>query len=452
MKDDTATSCQLNILLLCNKPESGQDAGTIVDHIGAFEQYSQHRIWLCSRLGGLPESLDLERFDVIIIHYSLSLLNNYYLSKQSKQRLRNCSALKVIFIQDEYRRIHQMIRELEYLKINVLYTCFPKQEIERIYPTALLPHVTKYPNLTGYVPERLLQIKTLPMTKDRLIHVGYRSRKLSYWFGELAYEKWNIVEQWFAHAKAPDLRLDVSYHEKDRIYGKDWIAFLSSCKTTLGVESGASVMDFTGALEEAVELYQLMHPQASFHEVQKKFLLEHEGRYCLNQISPRCFEAITLKTVLVLYEGAYSNILVPDRHYIMLKKDFSNIEYVLEKIRDDHFLQEMANRAYDEIALNPRYSYQYFIAGVDSAILQAVGARQQSLVTNPYQPTSFAKVLHVMSWKNKIRIYGFIYYQKLPPKLRLLIKSGLRSMTGLYAVLWRVLGKCRMGLFNRESL
>ena len=42
----------------------------------------------------------------------------------------------------------------------------------------------------------------------------------------------------------------------------------------------------------------------------------------MGQISPKMFEAISLGTVLVMFEGKYSNILKPDLHYISLKKDF----------------------------------------------------------------------------------------------------------------------------------
>ena len=68
---------------------------------------------------------------------------------------------------------------------------------------------------------------------------------------------------------------------------------------------------------------------------------------------------------MVLFEGRYSGILVPDRHFISLKKDFSNFEEVLHKLRDHKFLQAMADRTYEEIALNPKYSYQTFVEKVD---------------------------------------------------------------------------------------
>ncbi|KTD62001.1 hypothetical protein [Legionella spiritensis] len=416
----------LNILLLCNKPNVGNDANTIIDHIEAFEQYSGHKIWLLSNMGDISVKLDLNKFDAIIIHYSLCILNNNYLSLKAKTRLREYKGLKIIFVQDEYRQINHMIEQLQYLDVDVLFTCFPNEEMDRIYSPKALPKVAKYNNLTGYIPERLLTFSEQPAIKDRPIHVGYRGRCLSFWYGELGYEKWSIAEHWKQHTQGRGIRSDVSYHERDRIYGKKWIEFLSSCKATLGVESGASVMDFTGDLEKMIDHYQLTHPKATFHEVQDLYLKDYEGKYKLNQISPRCFEAIALKTALVLYEGEYSGVLKADRHYISLKKDFSNIEDVLARLQDDDYLQDMVDRAYKEIAESPQHTYKTFIEYVDGMITREFQLRAKMQVRNAYTAERFVKDCNYFSLKGKLFKAALNTYQKLPPSLRLLTKAVLR--------------------------
>lgn len=425
---------KLNILLICNKPKVGQDANTIVDHIEAIENYSGHQIWLCSNLGQLPRKLELNHFDVIIIHYSTCLLNNYYLAKHSKKKIREYTGLKVVFIQDEYRQINKMIDELAFLDIDVLFTCFPESEIDRIYPKDRLPGVSKYNNLTGYIPQRLLDVSKQPPIKDRPIHVGYRGRKVPFWLGELTYEKWSIAEKWLKYASRPDLKIDISYNEKDRIYGKKWVDFLNSCKTTLGIESGASVMDFTGELEKKIDAYQLMNPNDSFYVVQEKFLRDHEGKYRLNQISPRCFEAIALKTVLVLYEGEYSGILIPGRHYIELKKDFSNIESVLSSIRDDAFLQNMADVAYQEVALNPQNSYRNFVERVDQVITTEFSTRAKNRALNQYDKEVYQRHLKTTSIRAKLYKYWRELYLNLPPNLRLVVRGFFRPKSTMRQV------------------
>lgn len=421
----------LNILLLCNKPDVGKGASTIADHIEAFEHYSRHRIWLCSNVGHIPERLDLDKFDVIIIHYSLCLLKPYYISEKSKNRLRDYKGLKVVFVQDEYQKIDLMNATLQHLDIDVLFSCFPESEIPGIYTQEKLPRVSKYSNLTGYIPTRLSLEKDQVPIKQRSIDVGYRGRKLSAWYGELAWEKWSIVDKWFEHVEKNTLRVDLSYLESKRIYGDRWGDFLKSCKTTLGVESGASVMDFTGDLEKTVELYELTHPNDSFFDIQKKYLLPHEGRHKLNQISPRCFEAIALKTVLVLYEGEYSGILVPNRHYIMLKKDFSNIQDVIRRIQDDAYLQTMADTAFEEIAMNPAYAYSSFIERVDGLLSQEFVLRNKTPVTTPYTSEVYEQIRQRHRLKTTPYRLARNVYQSMPFWLRLLAKAIIKQRLAL---------------------
>lgn len=417
----------LTILVLCNLPLEGQDANTIVDHIQAFQNYSQHKVRICSMLTYLPKNLCLSKFDVLVIHYSLSLLFPRYLNKHSKERIRAFDGLKMVFVQDEYRKINAMIEQIQYLKIDVLFTCFPEQEMDKIYTRKQLPNLSKYNTLTGYIPERLLAYEKLKQTQHRTLHVGYRARKLPFWYGELAFEKWDIVEKWHQHTHDAALKTDISYKETDRIYGQAWIDFLNNCKTTLGVESGASVMDFTGELEKRIDDYQIKYPHHSFSKVQKEFLLEHEGKYKLNQISPRCFEAIALKTVLVLYEGEYSHILIPGRHYIALKKDFTNVQAVLAQVNDDNFLQNMADRAYEEIALNAEYTYAGFIKKFDAITQLEFKKRDKTKTVLEYADEAYAKDIKSWMFSQKILLESMSLYRKLPFFVRLSIKMLVKQ-------------------------
>lgn len=377
-------SVKLNILLICDKPPHGNDANTITEHIDSFSLYSQHQIFTYSNLGDFHKLLNINRFDVIIVHYSMYLLNDDYISRKSKRLLTQFKGLKVLFVQDEYRLINKLIDEINGMKFDLFFTCFPEGEIEKIYPESKLFGVVKRNNLTGYIPKNFLMKKDHIRIADRPIDVGYRSRKVPFWLGELGYEKWSIVDRFKEFTMGQNLALDLSYQEEDRIYGDKWPLFVGSCKAVLGVESGASVMDFTGKLQTLIEFHQSNFPEDSFHEIQSTYLHSHEGLYKLNQISPRIFEAIALKTVLVLYEGDYSNILIPGRHYIMLKKDFSNIDYVVDCLKNNTFMQNMADTAYEEIALNYNYSYEHFIKRVDDEIASEFKKRSKIRVENPY--------------------------------------------------------------------
>ena len=385
-----ATTKPLNVLLLCNRPSKGADASTVTDHLDAFVNFSRHRVTQLSFLRRLPSRLQLERFDVVVIHYSIAVgyLRDHYINAEAQARIRDFNGLKVVFIQDEYRSVHSVWESLKNLRADILFTCVPESEIEKVYPDGVLPRVTKINTLTGYVPENL--VSRMPQKiVDRPIDVGYRSRKPPFWLGRLGNEKREIASTFIVRGKDTRLQMDISCEESDRIYGEKWIDFVSSCKVMLGVESGASVFDFTGGIQKTVDKYMAVNPSADFERVHEEFLQPYEGRIRLNQISPRCFEAAALGTVMVLFEGEYSGVLKPGRHYIPLKKDFSNFNQVVELLKDNDALQEMADRTRQEVALNPLYSYQSFIKKFDEEVETKFFDLNKQPVLKPYDKFAF---------------------------------------------------------------
>lgn len=271
----------LNIILFCDRPKNEENANTIIDHIDAFSKYSKHRFFNFSNCDTYPKGLDLNKFDALVIHYSSCLIGDYYLPVEAKTEIAMFKGLKILFIQDEYRRIHFFHEQILYLGIDILYTCVPEGEIEKVYPKEKLPNLLKKNTLTGYIPEKLFTLTPTPL-ENRPIDIGYRARKLPFWYGELGKDKWEIVDKFLGTVKNARLKCDLSYHEGDRLYGKDWIVFLMNCKAQLGVESGSSVFDFTGELEARVDNYQILNPQAPYNDVRELFFKDLEGIIKLN--------------------------------------------------------------------------------------------------------------------------------------------------------------------------
>lgn len=376
----------LDILFLSNRPDPRAEAATVSEYLDAFGRFSQHRIFELSMLHHFPARLDLSRFDAVVLHYSLPIgpMVRHYLGDDLIARLKSYRGLKAVFLQDEYRNIESYWRNLDALGIDVLFSVVPDDEIAKVYPPGRLPHLRVVNVLTGYVPDRLLDYPAPPVA-ERPIDVGYRTRKMPYWLGRLGWEKTFIAEEFIRRAQGRGLRLDISTSEGDRLYGEDWTRFVASCRAVLGVESGASIIDFDGTLEERVNSYCARHPEASFEEVSELMLKDHEGSLRLHQISPRCFEAAALRTPMILFEGNYSGILEPGRHFFPLRKDFSNFEDALAFLADTDALQAMADRTHEEIARNPAYHYPAFIARVDGVIEEEIAARR----TVPARPPRF---------------------------------------------------------------
>lgn len=372
------------ILILCDLQPIG--ASTIADQLAAFQKYSRNRIFYFDTLLSPcpPWWLDVGSFDAIVIHYSLYALSDHYLSPAWRTAIQAFLGLKMMFVQDEYRQINAFRQRMRELGISVLFTCIPEDVIEEVYPEAELPGVVKVNTLTGYVPDWMVEREPPWDLARRPIDVGYRARGVGlYHLGELYQQKVWIGRRFQELARDTGLRCDISNREEDRLYGDRWTEFLLSSKCTLGTESGASVVDFTGEIEAKVSAYCGAHPETTFEEVQKLFLRDYENKIPMNQISPRIFEAIGCGCALVLFEGRYSGILEPDRHYIPLKPDFSNFPEVLARIRDTAGLQEIARRAFEEIVRPGRYTYSRFVADADRVIAEALGGAPSVMAASP---------------------------------------------------------------------
>ncbi len=370
----------------------------------------------------MPAQLDLDRFDAILIHYSVYTLDDRHLDEEAKAAIRRFAGLKGLFIQDEYRRVNDARKAIRSLGIRLLFTCVPEPEVEKVYPAALMPGVRRISTLTGFVPAGLVS-RVVPPIATRPIDVGYRARKLPYHLGRLGLEKWEIVPRFLEATRESALNCDLSFDEERRIYGKEWIRFVTSCKAVLGTESGASVFDFTGKIEKHVDDYLRVYPGATFAEVSNKFFAQEEGRIRLNQISPRCFEAAALRTAMVLFVGDYSGVLTPWRHYVPLAKDFSNIDEVVRTLHDPAKLQCIANHAYEEVACNPRYSYARFVHEVDR-VLSEEASEFRPRANKAYGILS-------MLWLNmpaRIMLIAINVWNRLPSNARMALKTLLRAI------------------------
>jgi hypothetical protein len=160
-----------SIIILCD--DSRSHAGTLREHLAAFGRHSRHRVRLFSTVGRNDSRfLDLDAFDVVVLHYSLVITADSYLSPAMRERVRAFGGLKVMFLQDEYRWVDDITSMIRYLGIDVLFSIVPPREISNVYGSRI-PDVEIIPTLAGYVPERLTNRRT-PRSADRTIDPGYR--------------------------------------------------------------------------------------------------------------------------------------------------------------------------------------------------------------------------------------------------------------------------------------
>ena len=361
----------LSILLLANAPRGA--ASTIHDHVGSFVRYSRHRVDILDPRRLEEHPLDLDVFDVIVIHYTIHPNSDALVAPWLREKLRTFQGLKVQFAQDEYRRIDERTSAMRDLEIDVLFSAVPEAEVGKVYGSRL-DRTEIMETLTGFVPEGLGRATRRPLSR-RPTEVGYRGRVVPWWLGALGQEKVEIARQFLARSAVRGVACNIAWNEHDRLYGRRWIRFLSTCRCTLVTESGASIVDHDGSIEDRTEAYLDEHPEATFDEVHAAVLAPFEGNATINVVSPRVFEAAALRTALVAFPGEYSHVIRPDEHYIALEKDFSNFDEVVERIRDVSAVQAMIERTHDDLVRSGRYSYQAFVRHFDDVVSQCASGK-----------------------------------------------------------------------------
>jgi hypothetical protein len=368
-------------------------------HLSSFARYSKHQIMYlpASIIDGMigfnhffknDQALDLiddidspfnfNLYDAIVVHFSVRLSIDGLIAKLIIEKLKRFTGPKILFIQDEYDNVNTTCANIKEMGFSHIFTCVPVDGLDYVYGQLSDLNIEFIPTLTGYIPEDDSIINLgLPLNK-RSKMIGYRGRELPLHYGELGFEKKNIGDQVKAEAEKAGLVTDIETEGNKRIYG-GWHEFLGSCRATLGTESGNNLFDFDGRLEKLADKYS----DKPFEEVYPAHFKKFEAPFKMNQISPKFFEAIMLRTALICFEGTYSGILKPHEHFILLKKDFSNIKEVFEKIRDDAFITELTQRAYNDIVMNGTYKYQDFISEFDEVIDRIVPSSAQTVIMAP---------------------------------------------------------------------
>ncbi len=358
---------------------------TIYEYVDAFHRYSGLRTFFGNLDQETHFDVDLSLFDAVAIHYSVRLPFDQ-ISESAAEALSRYQGLKYLFIQDEYDHTRRAWYWIRRLGIQLVFTVVPQAGVATVYPPQEFPGVRFVSVLTGYVSEHMDTGGNFAPPSTRELVVGYRGRPLPVRYGQLGFDKVEVGRMVQAYCQARGIACDIAWTEEQRIYGPAWYDFMASCRSMLGCESGSNVFDWDGKLEH--ELAQLRSQGARVDErrAYEQVVRPLEIPGLMNQVSPRVFEAIAAGTVLVLFEGHYSGVVEPWRHYIPLAKDGSNLDEVFAKLADDAFVDAMARRAYDDVIASGRFGYRRFVAQVDSEVeasLRALPAQAQPAERSP---------------------------------------------------------------------
>lgn len=389
------------VLLWCNYDPT--NAATICDHVNAIVNNSNSRIFVYPKISPMPETVDFDSFDVIIVHYSLAVGLDAYISQKDRDRLAKTKARKCLFIQDEYRFVNRTRKAVLELGISAIFTCLDDETAQIVYGPEICERVVFSRVLTGYISEWLLIEQAKPIAA-RALDVGYRGRSYSAWLGDSAHEKVRIGREFLKDAKRHSLKCNIKWGEKDRIYGRAWTDFQKDCRCVLSSETALGEIDFDGTLSAKIEAFEGLarrktwnneYKRLPYDKVRAKFFSEGPAPSKAPQLSPRTIEAACLRTGLIMYEGGYSGFFEPWVHYLPLKKDHSNMDLIVKVLKSDFQLSEIIANSFALVSSNERLNPKYMVKALDSWIESEPSS--QDSVTSFVDDTSAFNKLHGFS-------------------------------------------------------
>lgn len=384
---------------------------TIPQSVVAWQALSGHEVVLLNLWPGregrmrLPGSLDLAEFDGLVIHptvsYSPAVVRS--LDEGLKITIAAFGGVKILMKQDEQVNAGMLAPLVRDMGFDVVCTCVPPAEQEKIYPRAVIGEdCTLVQTYTGYISVEMRQ--ALPKG-PRDLGLTYRGSIQPLAFGRLGYEKRGVGYDMASALKAfPEVRFDISSRWEDRLVGAAWDAFLVRSTAVLGVESGANIFDFDGAVAEWCKTYDERHrgedvaSYTYYKRAHDEFLHTVEGNVNYAQISPRHLEAAAAGAAQVLYEGEYSGVFKQHQHFFPFKRDLSNVDAVVDFLRDEAAQRRMTECAFEEIILDRNNWYESFVATVDSVIdakLASKGRRPEPRpATRAARPLAYVLCAH----------------------------------------------------------
>jgi hypothetical protein len=243
----------------------------------------------------------------------------------------------------------------------------------------------------------------------RSIDIGTRTFPYSIYVGNRLRN--DLIES--TRAIGSRLGLTIDIRTDSRLARAEWAAFLNDCRFTVATEAGSTWLERDDVRAFAIRAFLkerrrglAINPTASIRGLArrlpwnlrqwmlrnlKRVGIAHEAiesdptlqaevieRFFGNGpsdnpsgtcISSRHFDAIGCRTVQILVEGRYNDILEPGRHYVCVDPDLGNLDDVLRRVADPGFANDVAERAWMHVMEN--HTLDHRVAGLLKRVLDS---------------------------------------------------------------------------------
>jgi hypothetical protein len=315
------------------------------------------------------------------------------------------------FIGNEYNmpfngcRLSEKIELFKILKPEVICTQLKHESALVLYKDLTETKILAYPHALNETV-----FKPIKKSSDRPLDLGIKTGRYGTYLGD---KERNLITDYFQQNSAKfGLKASIENNESSKVGRQGWVDFLNDCKGTIGNESGTNytetddktVIDIMHYAAKKMNLKKqpwwfskfeevLFHYKPYVHyptllkiydifntklflirlsefnlynsisdyneaEIYDVFFKNYKNPVSTRCISSRHFDAIGTKTCQILFDGEYNHILKPDVHYIKLEKDFSNIDEVVRKFKDESCRENMVNTAYQFALQEHTYAHR----------------------------------------------------------------------------------------------
>jgi hypothetical protein len=350
---------------------------TIEDHLYSFRRYGNRDfLYVNLAVPWLANAYLPLRFDAVIWHTTFLGWVRWTPPAQRigvmkrARRLAERAQSQLALPQDEFLGTDQVAEVIREFGIDHVFSVAPESEWPLIYEGVDRDRVSFSRVLTGYLDEATVaRVDAIVASGEkRGIDIGYRTGPPKPFLGRQAMLKTEIAEVVRERAEALGLRVDITTRPEDTLLGDDWYRWLARCRWTIGVEGGASVLDRDGSVLACTERLQAERPGIEFEELEAACFPGQDGRLDLRALSPRHLEACATRTAQILVEGDYNGVLEPERHYVPLRRDFSNLDDVLAVVASEAERERVAAAAHRDVVASGRWTFRRLVEEVEKAL------------------------------------------------------------------------------------
>lgn len=335
---------------------------------------------------------NLAGYDAIVLLHSVLADNLYFFEKLMPLLMARRGSL-LAFIGNEYNHLASPMadrrRLLAAVGVDYVASQLPIAAAEYLYGDIVRRRVLALPhalNPAVFTPGDKLAA--------RRVDIGCRSFRYPAFLGDD--DRNRMMDKM---RQLDDATLVVDINNQQRFGRADWAQFLQGCKTQIATEAGAvyvekddatlrAIMGFIagqqkkpivapnslphrlarllpwGVKQQILKLRRFLPVQLGWAAdddglaaaIQARFFAGKSWPVSGKCISSRHFDAIGCRSVQIMFEGEFNGILRAGEHYLALAPDFSNLDNVLEQLRDVEQMQRMADQVLEYVMAEHSYA------------------------------------------------------------------------------------------------